>query len=484
MVRNIKFGGVDWCTDLNDVAVEEMLAIMSRGSKIGVACSGGADSVFALYCVADIFAGNLENLYVLHFNHKARAAADDDESYVKNLCARLKLNFVRGEPIDKLEKISENSFREIRMKFFADKFKELGLAAIIQGHHLGDVLESSLMSIARGAGLDGFVAPRPVSYIRNMTFVRPILDISKSDIVEFLMGAKIPWREDESNASLDFFRNRIRNSVIPIFEESSNFDVFAGAARSKKLLREDSDFIVGFFEKEFEKQNGDWRDITSLKLGEIIASSRALARRAVQRYIAKNGLKLRSGAVDFLLEKIVSGKSVSISAGFDGCYKNFVRYNSKTFELSSFTNCNKNEMLNFSLPLKLGKNVLPNGSSISVAKVSLTKTRKQAIKNGDNNDDVSAYIDLDSVGSLENGALIARSKLAGDAYPPLGLNSPKKVKDIFNAKKTPSMKRNLLPRVCNKKGEILWIPTLSPSNKYKIVNSGVAIELTFTESGY
>ncbi len=484
MVRKIKFGGVDWRVDLNGEAIAEMSAILSRGSKIAVACSGGADSVFALYCVADVFSDKLDDLYVLHFNHKARVAADNDEVYVKNLCERLKLNFVRGEPESRLSNISENSFREARMKFLSEKFKELGLAAIVQGHHLGDVLESSLMSLARGAGGEGLSSPRPVSHFQNMTFVRPILDIPKSKIVEFLMSSKIPWREDESNAELDFFRNRIRNVVIPVFAQSSTFDVFAGAARSKKLLREDSDFIAEIFEREFEKQNGDWRMPETLNLGEVLSSSRALARRAILRYVGKNNLKLRSGAVDSLVEKVVSVEKVSVSAGVNGDKKIFIDYNNQHQTLSLRVVDCENEKLDYALPLKLGKNVLPNGSSISVAKVSLTKTRKEAIKSGDNNDNVTAFIELDCVGTLENGALIARSKLAGDAYAPLGLNTPKKVKDIFNAKKTPSMKRNSLPRVCNKKGEILWIPTLPPSNKYKITNSGTAIELTFSEREY
>ncbi len=478
MLRNVKFGGVDWNIDLNKEACDEIFSILARGSKIGVACSGGTDSVFALYCVADMFAEKLSDIYVLHFNHKVRANAELDEEYVKNLCLQLKLNFVRGEPESSDIVKSENYFRELRLQFFKEQFKQLGLAAIAQGHHCGDVLETSLMRLARGAGCDGFSAPRPVSHLGKITFVRPILGVSKTEIVKKLEASKISWREDESNAGMDFFRNRIRNAVIPILSESSQFDVFKGAVRSRNLFQEDSDFISDFVEREFEKLNGDWRDTSIAKLGDTLSSYSALVRRVVLKFISCNNFELRSGAVDSLVEKIVASQRYKVSVSSSGTLRNFICYEPNSFELS--IQCvSTQECESYSVPLKLGKNVLPNGTSISVAKVSLTKTRRESIKNGENDDNISAYIDLDSVGTLENGVLIARSKQAGDAYTPLGLNSPKKVKEIFNAKKVPSAKRNQFPRVCNKKGEILWVPSLPPSNKYKIRNAGSAIELTF-----
>ena len=95
MRRGIKFGGANWLADLEDKAYAEIRSIFVRRSKIGIACSGGADSVYLLYCIADIFSDRLSDVFVLHYNHKVRVDSDEDEQYVAQLCAKLNLNFVK-----------------------------------------------------------------------------------------------------------------------------------------------------------------------------------------------------------------------------------------------------------------------------------------------------------------------------------------------------------------------------------------------------
>ena len=128
--------------------------------------------------------------------------------------------------------------------------------------------------------------------------------------------------------------------------------------------------------------------------------------------------------------------------------------------------------------LKSGKNRLPDGRVLRVEKISLTQARFESIKNGDNDDSRRAYIDLAATGGLCGGALIARTRRDGDEYPPLGARSPKRLKEIFNAKKVPVWKRAAAVVVCNLKGEILWSPALPPSELYKVGKSRSVIELT------
>ncbi len=454
-------------------ALEALEGAALRGEKIGVACSGGADSVFALYLAADIFSERLENLVVLHFNHKVRDAAETDELYVRGLCEKLGLRFVGGSPKSRPKKADECALRELRLGFFARCAKRLGLSAIVQGHHCGDVLESALMRLARGSGSAGLSAPRPISNYGNAVFIRPLLPMKKTDIVENLVGAKIAWREDESNAGLDYFRNRIRNAVVPVFERASQFDVFGGACRTRALLQEDSDALDSIFAEIFNRLNGGGAGTKRMSLGAELSAYPAFARRAAAKFVAENSLEMRSGAVDALVEKIVSGKACRMSAGVCGGGRRFVVYDPASRELSLAPEKSAEKFL---VELKPGKNILPGGSVLGVKEISAKSPRAAAAMRGENDDRFAAYLD---VSALAGGALLARSRQSGDAYAPLGSASPKKLKDIFCAKKVPSAKRNSFPVVCNAKGEILWVPSLPPSAAHKLRGSARVLELTF-----
>lgn len=482
MLREIKFDKVHWLAELENKAYSQICQLHERGAKIAVACSGGADSVYTLYCIADIFADRLADVYVLHYNHKVRVDSDDDELYVKELCEKFGLNFIREEPDVVPTSPTEDFLRNLRLDFFVRQSRKLGLGGIVQGHHCGDVLESVLMRLARGSSCDGLCSPRPVSYFKGAVFLRPILNMKKDEIVSSLVSSKIVWREDSTNAESDFFRNKIRNKVIPIFEECVPSDIYKSVSRSRSLIEEDAEVIVKIFEREYTKLNELSNDVTKCRLNEILVSANAFARRSVVRFLSDNTISIRATAVDKFVDNIVSQEDFRSSVGQtkDG-QKVFLCFDSQELTLSLEL---QRKSVQYSVPLKLGKNVLPDGSSISVAKISLTKTRRESIKNGENDDSTTAYLDLDCVGTLENGVLIARTKQDGDKYAPLGLKSPKKIKEIYNAKKVPQMKRNVFPLVCNKKGEILWSPMLPPSDKYKIRNAGVALELTFSQSRY
>ena len=100
---------------------------------------------------------------------------------------------------------------------------------------------------------------------------------------------------------------------------------------------------------------------------------------------------------------------------------------------------------------------------------------------GQNDDSVRAYLDISCFGDIKKDALTIRSRRNGDAYAPIGRKTPKKIKELLNAKKVPISKRSSVFVVCNKKGEILWVPPAACADKYRLTNSSVALELTLLE---
>ena len=452
--------------NLDDSAYGRLRSIFASGGRVGVACSGGADSVFLLRVLAAEFGA--ENLAVLHFNHKVRAAAEIDEKFVEAECAKLGAEFARGSPDETPRDRSEGGLRALRLAFFEKSAADLKLAAVAQGHHAGDVAETLLMRLVRGAGLGGLCAPRPISRLRGVEYLRPLLGMSKREIVAAMASAGLAWREDESNAGLDYFRNRIRNAVLPAFAEASQYDVFAGAVRSRGLLQEDADALDALFSAEYARANAGKPEGGGVFLSEPILAHAAFVRRAVEKFLSESGLCVRASAVDAFVRGIAARADARLDAGAA-----FAEFSPRDFSLSLVP-----KKSDFELCARVGGSVaLPDGSTLCARIVALSPDRADSIKSGGNDDRVSAYLDPSAL--CGSDSLIVRSRRDGDAYAPVGRRSPKKLKTLFEGKKTPRPKRISAPVVCNCVGEILWVRGLAPADKFKLADSAEALELTF-----
>ena len=300
---------------LEKSAAKEVCRIAESGGKIGVACSGGADSVCALMWVAGVFSNNKKNVYVLHFNHCERAAADSDAEFVGAVAKALGANFILGKAATPPKKITEDSLRRLRLGFVAEQSAELGLSAVVQGHNSGDVAETLVMRLMRGSGAAGMSAPRPVSHFRGAVLVRPLLRLSKTDIKNLLRDAKIDWREDETNASADFLRNRLRAEIIPAIDSLCAGGFSSSALRSRAQFQEDSDFIEKVFEKALAEANPNLEVSPShlppkvLRLPAALARESAILRRAATKLLALNSLaaEVRAGCVDAFVSDAAEG---------------------------------------------------------------------------------------------------------------------------------------------------------------------------------
>jgi tRNA(Ile)-lysidine synthase len=175
---------------------------------IGVAVSGGADSVYLLHHLR----GHNLNLTVLHVNHKLRGPESDaDEDFVCCVAASLGLPFLtHTAPV--IEGNIEQSARESRNRWFRSLIEQGAVTRIALGHTQSDQAETVLFRFLRGSGTAGLAAIRPET---SDGFVRPLLHLTREQIRESLRERGIPWREDSSNESARFARNRIRRSLLP-----------------------------------------------------------------------------------------------------------------------------------------------------------------------------------------------------------------------------------------------------------------------------
>ncbi|WP_349267691.1 tRNA lysidine(34) synthetase TilS [Pseudalgibacter alginicilyticus] len=185
--------------------------------KILIAISGGKDSVVLTHLCHKLKL----NISLVHCNFNLRGIeSDGDEEFVLQLAEDLDLEvFIESfdtETYAKEQKLSiQLACRELRYHWFAELAEQLKFDYVLTAHHADDNLETFLINFIRGTGLEGLTGIPEV----NGLFVRPILSFSSEDINSFAKANQIKWRDDSSNASKKYLRNKLRHDIIPILKE-------------------------------------------------------------------------------------------------------------------------------------------------------------------------------------------------------------------------------------------------------------------------
>lgn len=191
------------------------------GDKIVVGLSGGADSVCLLRTL-DILRDRLgigENgIIAVHINHGIRGEeADEDEQFAKNVCDRLGIPFISMHRditayAQELKISVEEAGRKYRYQCFNNVLIQNKFNKIAVAHNKNDLAETVIFNMIRGSGLNGMAGIQPV----RDNIIRPLLNVTRTDIEEFLASVNQDYREDSTNASTDYDRNKIRHNVLPL----------------------------------------------------------------------------------------------------------------------------------------------------------------------------------------------------------------------------------------------------------------------------
>lgn len=282
-----------------------------------IAFSGGADSLVLLLLLWAHWPERRARWRVLHFNHRLRGrASGNDERFCRSVCAALGMRCRVGRWKEVPPQPSEADARDARHRFFARELTRGKATSLWLGHQLDDVAETMLMRLARGSGTAGLCAPRPVqSFADGRIHLRPLLTLQKKEIARALELAGIPWREDATNQSDDFLRNRIRAKVIPAWcRASGTRDALAGAALARELLSEDDQALEAWLLKI-----APIRKDGALNLHRLAGAPRAICRRALHLWLGQKGggVRISRQAFERLLDDVQSAsvRRHSIGAG-------------------------------------------------------------------------------------------------------------------------------------------------------------------------
>ncbi len=269
--------------------------LMRAGYRVGVAVSGGADSVALLRVLVELRDELGIVLAVAHFNHELRG--DDsvaDELFVSELAKEHGLEFfaesanVRNHAI--AYKLSiEAAGRELRYRWFAQLAEEQRLDCVATAHTCDDQAETVLQKFLRGAGTKGLAGIFPSMAVggeKNIRIVRPLLCVSREEIESYLQSLSQSWREDETNLDHRFLRNRVRHELLPLLEREYN-------PRVRQILCDVAEVARGeeeYWQREvlLKRADPDGR----LSLEGFSQLPIALQRRLLKRFAEQHGLTL------------------------------------------------------------------------------------------------------------------------------------------------------------------------------------------------
>ncbi len=272
--------------------------LISQGDKVVCAVSGGADSMallWAMYLLRDKLGITLE---CAHFNHQLRGEESDrDAAFVREFCSAYHIPFHYGtEKVSAGEKGLEAAARDARYRFLRSLPGKIATA-----HTADDNAETVLMHLVRGTGLKGLGGILPV----NGNVIRPMLTITREDVLSFLKEYSVSYVEDSSNGEDAFLRNRIRHYVMPLLKKE-NPKLSQNLSRTALRLRLDEEYLQ--------------RDVAaSAEVSVLLGMHPAVRARAIGAFLEKCGLMEPAAQQIEAVESLIYSDKPSALVQLSGC---------------------------------------------------------------------------------------------------------------------------------------------------------------------
>ena len=417
--------------------------LLHAGDRLGVAVSGGADSVGLLRVMLELRQELGIVLSVVHFNHRLRGyEAEADQKFVAQLAQRHQLDFHLGSgdvaAYARSNHLStEAAARQLRYQYFRQLFAADALNRISTGHTLDDQAETVLLRIVRGAGTLGLAGIYPQLSVHGSQFsvIRPLLATRRKALEAYLQEIGQDWREDSSNRDLRHARNRVRHGILPRLERSLNPQVRETLAETAAIARAEEDY----WQKEVRRiLPGVWQaERRTLLLAGLRNLPLALRRRVVRAAAESLGLKLEFRNGEEILGLDPRGpRSAMLPEGWQVS----VTKDGLRFDCTSRTTSSDYEY-RLAVP---GTILVPEAGGRFEAR--LVPGSPAAGYNPDHMLD-PALLQKD---------LTVRNWRAGDRYWPAHSKAPKKIKELLQVKKLNGTQRKLWPVVVSGE-EIVWV---------------------------
>ncbi|HSL90256.1 MAG TPA: tRNA lysidine(34) synthetase TilS [Ignavibacteriaceae bacterium] len=426
-------------------------SLIDRGDKVLVALSGGPDSVFLLHFLKKFKKKYDIELAAFHLNHKLRGKnASADEKFCKQLCEQsgIKL-FLENKDVKSYaikNKISvEEAGRIIRYQFLSAIAHKHNYSKIATAHIQDDNTETVLLNLIKGSGITG-MSGIPA---RRENIIRPVLCLSKAEILDYLHLKKVSYRIDESNLKNDYERNFLRQQIIPLIKERLNPSldetIFNTSFIFKNFRKFIDDHIPGFLNSAVKSGKSEIKiDIYSLNSFHHSIVSEALRKIVLQKW----KVILNFDDIKRILELTKKQSGVKLELPHNLIIlKDRVSIIIRKFRLAEDE-----------------KHIISTGTiRLNRGKLSVKRIKKDSVKlNSDSN---LEYISADEI----SGNLTIRKWKNGDRFFPLGMKGEKKISDfLIDIKMNRLDKQNQF--IITHDEKIIWLIGKRIDDRYRITN--------------
>jgi tRNA(Ile)-lysidine synthase len=472
-------------TVIGAIKTIESFNMIDKGDKILISVSGGPDSVFLthlLYLMMPIYGLKLYGFCLDHMTRDGESTRDS--LFVKELYRKLGIKlFSRKIDAKKWCRSNNLSFQEGARKLRLEKLFEISekkdIDKIAVGHNADDNIETFIMRLMRGAGARGLSSIKPVSG----KIIRPLINTVRNDIISYLERNNISYCVDRTNLENIYFRNRIRNIIIPFMEKECRAKSFrSNLTRSIDIIREESEFIEEYslgklLKAASVKKDRSGENVIFIKVpvSGINKESVAVRRRMVLSALEMTGSNLEDISfknVDDILRICTSGgeyKAIypesKLRVFKAGSYIYFVNVEIKGSlpeEIKSFLKDIKGEdkkskgkEVRIGIRIRLDDFNLELWSELLRSDIEKINLKGAKI--------TEAFLDYDKV----KPPLRVRTWGRGDKFYPLGMNSEKKIQDFFIDSKIQVNLRKLVP-IFTDREKIIWVGNNRIDNRVRV----------------
>ncbi len=405
---------------------------------IGV--SAGPDSMALLHKVKK---NTSKKIVCAHVNHNVRKESTEEYNYLKSYCQANDIIFESMKITNYTENNFENEARKKRYAFYEKILKKYHSHTLLLAHHGDDLIETVLMKIIRGSNLEGYAGIKEVSKVKDYIIIRPLLNMTKEDIIKYNKDNNIKYFLDNTNNDSAYTRNRIRAKLLPLLKEEDP-DIHLKFLKYSNTLQEYYNYIENIANERITNIYKDNKiDITSFKNEAPLIQKNIIFNMLSNIYNNEANIIKDEHIISII--KLIDANKPNIKVDLPNNYQARKAYQYLYLELK------KVKKTNWQYPLKNKQTI--NG--ITIKKIDNCESNGNNVCRL-NSKDIALPLSL-------------RNRRSGDNIALFGTTGHKKIKDIFIEAKISTNERDNYPLLVDANDNILWIPNIKKS-KYNVKN--------------
>ena len=404
-----------------------------------VGVSAGPDSMALLHMLIN---NTSKKIICTHINHNVRKQSNEEEAFLKKYCIDNNIIFESMKITDYKENNFENEARKKRYEFYEKILNKYNSHTLLLAHHGDDLIETVLMKIIRGSNLEGYAGIKTYSKQKNYTIIRPLLNLTKEDIIKYNQENKIKYYIDNTNNNDKYTRNRIRLNLLPLLKKE-NKNIHMKFLKYSNTLQEYYNYVEDITTKKIEKDyKNNTIDISIFNKEHPFMKKNIIFYILSELYNNESNI-IKDKNINDILKLIDNTKpnlKIILPKGLIAKkeYNKIIFIKEKNKKNTKYKYTLKNTMKIENIIIKKEKEIDSDGNNVC-------RLNSKELK-------LPLYI---------------RNKKNGDYIYLLGTNGRKKIKDIFIENKMPLNKREAYPLLVDANDTILWIPNIKKS-KYNV----------------